>query len=43
VYTVFGEIVGGMDVVGAIASVETEGESPVERVDVYAVRVEPIN
>ena len=27
----------------AIAGVETEGETPVERIDVYRVRVEPIN
>lgn len=43
VYTVFGEVVGGMDIVEAIAAVETNGETPVERVDVYTVRVERIN
>jgi cyclophilin family peptidyl-prolyl cis-trans isomerase len=43
VYTVFGEVVDGMDVVEAIAAVETNQETPVERVDVYAVRVERIN
>jgi peptidyl-prolyl cis-trans isomerase B (cyclophilin B) len=43
VYTVFGEVIDGMDVVEAIAAVETNQETPVERVDVYAVRVERIN
>ncbi len=43
VYTVFGRVTEGMDVVERIAAVETEGETPVERVDVYAMRVERMN
>jgi cyclophilin family peptidyl-prolyl cis-trans isomerase len=43
VYTVFGRVVEGMDVVETIAAVETEGETPVERVDLYAMRVERKN
>ena len=42
-YTVFGRVVEGMDVVESIAAVETENESPLERVDVYAMRVERRN
>ena len=42
-YTVFGRVGAGMDVVRRIAEVETENESPLERVDVYAVRVETRN
>ena len=42
-YTVFGSVVDGMDVVETIAAVETEGETPIERVDVYSMRVERIN
>ena len=39
-YTVFGRVTAGMDVVESIAAVETENESPLERIDVYRVRVE---
>ena len=42
-YTVFGRVTAGMDVVERIAAVETENESPLERIDVYAVRVERRN
>jgi peptidyl-prolyl cis-trans isomerase B (cyclophilin B) len=42
-YTAFGQVVEGMDVVERIAAVETEGETPVERVDVYSIRVERMN
>ena len=42
-YTAFGQVVGGMDVVEQITAVETDGETPVERIDVYAMRVERIN
>jgi peptidyl-prolyl cis-trans isomerase B (cyclophilin B) len=43
VYTVFGRVVEGMDVVEAIAAVETDGETPIERVDLYTMRVERMN
>ena len=39
-YTVFGRVAAGMDVVERIAAVDTENESPLERIDVYTVRVE---
>lgn len=39
VYTVFGKILSGMDVVDRIAAVEADSERPLERVDVYAMRV----
>ena len=42
-YTVFGQVTAGMDVVERIAAVETENESPLERVDVYRMRVERKN
>ena len=42
-YTVFGRVTAGMDVVERIAAVETENEGPLERVDVYALRVERRN
>jgi len=40
VYTVFGRVVEGMDVVGKIAAVPTEGERPVQRVDVFSMKAE---
>jgi peptidyl-prolyl cis-trans isomerase B (cyclophilin B) len=43
VYTVFGEVISGMETVDRIASVETEDERPLERVDVYTMRVERRN
>ena len=43
VYTVFGEVIAGMDTVDRIAGVETENERPLERVDIYAMRVERRN
>lgn len=43
VYTVFGEVLSGMEVVDRIAGVETVDESPLERVDVYSMRVERRN
>ncbi len=42
-YTVFGRVTAGMDVVERIAAVETDNESPLERIDVYAARVERRN
>jgi peptidyl-prolyl cis-trans isomerase B (cyclophilin B) len=42
-YTVFGHVVDGMDVVERITAVRTEGETPIERVDAYTMRVERIN
>ena len=42
-YTVFGRVVDGMDVVERIAAVETDGETPVARVDIYTMRVVPQN
>ena len=38
-YTVFGRVVEGMDVVKKIESVPIQGETPVTRVDVSAMRV----
>jgi cyclophilin family peptidyl-prolyl cis-trans isomerase len=43
VYTVFARVVDGMNVVAAIENVETDGETPVDRVDVYRIRVERRN
>jgi peptidyl-prolyl cis-trans isomerase B (cyclophilin B) len=40
VYTVFGKVVEGMDVVEKIAAVPQENERPKERVDIYAMKVE---
>ncbi len=40
-YSVFGSVVGGTEVVEAIEAVPTEGEQPVERVEVRRVRLEP--
>ncbi len=42
-YTVFGRVVEGMDVVEKITTVETNGETPVERIDVYTMRTKRIN
>ena len=42
-YTVFGRVVEGMDVVERITAVETNGEAPVERIDVYTMRAKRIN
>lgn len=42
-YTVFGEVLSGMEVVDRIAGVETADEAPLERVDVYSMRVERRN
>ena len=39
-YTVFGRVVEGMDVVEKIAAVPQTNEKPVERVDIYAMKVE---
>lgn len=39
VYTVFGEVIGGLETVDRIASVPTEDERPVDRVEVYTMRV----
>jgi peptidyl-prolyl cis-trans isomerase B (cyclophilin B) len=39
-YTVFGRVASGMDVVEKIAAVPNELEKPLERVDIYAMRVE---
>lgn len=39
-YTVFGHVVEGMDVVEKIAAVPQQNEKPVERVDIYAMKVE---
>lgn len=43
VYTVFAEVVSGLEVIDRIAAVETDGETPLERIDVYAMRVQPRN
>ena len=37
-YTVFGQVVEGMDVVKKIEAVPVQGETPVTRVDVYSMR-----
>ena len=37
-YTVFGQVVEGMDVVRKIEAVPVQGETPVNRVDVYSMR-----
>lgn len=37
-YTVFGKVIQGMEVVEKIAAVRTEGEKPLERIDVYSMR-----
>ena len=42
-YTVFGRVVEGMDVVGQVEGVEVDGETPLERVDIYTMRVERQN
>ena len=42
-YRVFGQVVEGMDVVREIELVETDVESPLERVDIYFMRVERKN
>ena len=42
-YTVFGRVTAGMDVVRRIAAVETANETPLERIDVYTVRIERRN
>ena len=42
-YTVFGQVVEGMDVVGEIELVETDAERPLERVDIYVMLVERKN
>ena len=39
-YTVFGKVVEGMDVVEKIAAVPVDGETPKERVDIFAMKVE---
>ena len=39
-YTVFGRVVSGMDVVERISQVELEGEEPTDRIDLVRVRVE---
>ena len=38
-YTVFGRVVEGMDAVQAIGAVPVENERPLERVDIYSMRV----
>lgn len=38
-YTAFGAVVDGLDVVSAIESVATDGERPIDRVEVSSVRV----
>lgn len=40
VYTVFGRVVEGMDVVEKIASTPAENEKPKERVDIFSMKVE---
>jgi cyclophilin family peptidyl-prolyl cis-trans isomerase len=40
VYTAFGRVVGGMEVVEQIENVATNGETPVTRIDVKTVRIE---
>ena len=42
-YTVFGEVVEGMEAVDRIAGAEAGSETPVERIDVYSMRVEQRN
>lgn len=42
-YTVFGEVLEGMDVVDRIAAAATRDERPLERIDVYTMRVERRN
>ncbi len=42
-YTVFGHVVEGMDVVGEIELVEAYAERPLDRVDIYVMRVERKN
>ena len=42
-YTVFGHVVEGMDVVREIEFVETDVERPLQRVDIYVMRVERKN
>jgi peptidyl-prolyl cis-trans isomerase B (cyclophilin B) len=39
-YTVFGKVVEGMDVVEKIAAVPQDNEKPLERVDIYSMKVE---
>jgi peptidyl-prolyl cis-trans isomerase B (cyclophilin B) len=38
-YTVFGKVVEGMDVVQKIAATPNDNERPLERVDIYSMRV----
>ncbi len=40
VYTAFGRVVAGMDVVKAIEAVQTNGETPVTRIDLKTIRIE---
>jgi len=42
-YTVFGRVVEGMDVVFQVEGVEVDGETPLERVDIYTMRIERKN
>jgi cyclophilin family peptidyl-prolyl cis-trans isomerase len=42
-YTVFGHIVEGMDVVHQIEAVPAENEAPLERVELTKVRIEQID
>lgn len=42
-YTVFGEVVAGMEVVRAIEALETDGETPRERVEILDVVLEEVN
>ena len=42
-YTVFGRIVDGMDVVQQIEAVPAENEAPLERVELKKVRIEQID
>ncbi len=39
-YTVFGRVVGGMDVVDKIAAVPCDGERPLERIEIKEIRVQ---
>lgn len=39
-YSVFGRVISGMDVVDRIAASEVDGETPVERIELRSVRVE---
>jgi cyclophilin family peptidyl-prolyl cis-trans isomerase len=41
VYTAFGRVVDGMAVVEAIEKVPRTGETPNERIELRAVRIEP--